>query len=83
MVVENKSLILDLLEWVAAKPRTYVDVMEAWRTSCPRLTIWEDAVHLGFVACEHRDSFQTMVNITSAGRTFLEAERPDGGRSAL
>ena len=33
--VEN--LILDLLEWVERKERTYRDTMEEWRTSCPRL----------------------------------------------
>ena len=38
-------LILDLLEWVAARPRTYTEVMDAWRTSCPRLTIWLHARH--------------------------------------
>jgi hypothetical protein len=36
-------LVRDLLEWIAARPRTYSDVMDAWRTSCPRLTVWEDA----------------------------------------
>ena len=36
-------LILDFLEWVAARPRPYAEVMDAWRTSCPRLTVWEDA----------------------------------------
>jgi hypothetical protein len=42
-------LILDLLEWVAAEPRPYAAVMEAWRTSCPRLTVWEDALEQGLV----------------------------------
>ena len=35
-------LVLDLVEWVAKEPRTYAEVMDAWRTSCPRLTVWED-----------------------------------------
>ena len=37
------ALILDLLEWVGPAPRPYAEVMEAWRTSCPRLPVWEDA----------------------------------------
>ena len=37
-------LILDFLEWIAVKPRPYAEVMETWRTSCPRFTIWEDVV---------------------------------------
>lgn len=32
------------LLWVAARPRTYAETMEAWRTSCPRLSAWEDAM---------------------------------------
>jgi len=43
-------LILDLLEWLAPAPRAYAEVMEAWKTSCPRLTVWEDAVDAGLVA---------------------------------
>ena len=42
-------LILDLVEWVAARPRPYDEVMTAWRTSCPRLPVWEDAVDRGFL----------------------------------
>ena len=37
-------LILDFLEWIGGGPRPYAEVMEAWRTSCPRLTVWEDAI---------------------------------------
>ena len=44
-----EPLILDFLEWVAKSPRPYNEVMEAWRTSCPRLTVWEDAVDRGLV----------------------------------
>ena len=44
-----EPLILDLVEWVAKQPRAYADVMDAWRTSCPRLTVWEDAVERGYV----------------------------------
>ena len=34
-------LLVQFLEWVAARPRCYADVQEAWRTSCPRLPVWE------------------------------------------
>ena len=42
-------LVADLVEWVAKGPYPYQNVMDAWRTSCPRLTVWEDAVDLGYV----------------------------------
>jgi hypothetical protein len=75
MTVENKALVLDLVEWIAAGARPYAEVMDAWRTSCPRLTIWEDAVDLGFVVRVHRDDAGAMVDVTAAGRAFLRAER--------
>jgi hypothetical protein len=43
------TLILDLLEWLGPEPRPYADVMDAWKTSCPRLPVWEDATDRGFV----------------------------------
>lgn len=73
--IANKSLVLDLIEWVGEKPRAYDDVMNAWRTSCPRLSIWEDANELGFVRCA-RDGSSVLVTATAAGLAFLEAERP-------
>jgi hypothetical protein len=65
------ALILDLCEWVAKSPRTYEDVMEAWRTSCPRLTVWEDAVERGLVERMRGDTGLWMVMVTPAGRRFL------------
>ena len=66
------ALILDLCEWVAKSPRTYEDVMEAWRTSCPRLTVWEDAVERGLVERMRGDAGMWMVMVTPAGRRLLE-----------
>ncbi len=65
-------LILDLVEWVAKGPRAYSDVMEAWRTSCPRLTVWEDAVERGYLVRVRRDE-TWMVETTPSGRAFLAA----------
>ena len=42
-------LVLDFVEWIAKEPRAYADVLDAWRTSCPRLTVWEDAIDRGLV----------------------------------
>ena len=75
MAVPNKALVLDLIEWIDAQPRTYRLVMEAWSTSCPRLPIWEDTVDLGFVVSELSDDSEIMVRLTDAGRVFLDRER--------
>ena len=44
-----ESLILDLLEWLGTNPRPYDEVLDAWRTSCPRLPVWEEANSRGFI----------------------------------
>jgi hypothetical protein len=75
MPVDNKPLVLDLVEWIATQPRSYADVMDAWRTSCPRLPIWEDALDHGFVARVYRNGAGAMVDVTPAGRAFLRSER--------
>jgi hypothetical protein len=67
------ALILDLLEWIAVEPRPYSDVMEAWRTSCPRLAIWEEANDRGFLVQSGVAGRENLVELTSLGRGFLEA----------
>ena len=88
-------LILDLLEWIAREPRSYADVIEAWRTSCPRLTVWEDAVDRGFAVREPSQGRDVLIRLTVAGRDFLRehgrpvseaqaasASRSDAGRAS-
>ena len=75
MTLDNKALVLDFLEWVAREPRSYAEVMDAWRTSCPRLPIWEDAVDLGFVVSVRDKGSGEMVSVTPAGKAFLRSER--------
>jgi hypothetical protein len=53
------------------RARSYADVIDAWRTSCPRLTVWEDAMDRGFAAREHTPGREVMIRLTDAGRGFL------------
>ena len=69
-----EPLIFDLVEWVAQKPRTHADVMSTWRTSCPRLTVWEDALDRGLVA-RRQAGQQAIVVVTLRGLRFLDAGR--------
>ena len=69
------NLILNLVEWVGRKERTYQETMEAWRTSCPRLPIWEDATDRGFVETTFADG-RSLVRATQAGLEFLKEKRP-------
>jgi hypothetical protein len=67
-----EPLVLDLVASVAAGPRSYAQVIEVWRTSCPRLSVWEDAVDAGLVACRTEDGV-LVVAATGAGRAALAA----------
>ncbi len=68
-------LTIDFLRWLDAAPRPYAEVMEVWRTSCPRLTIWEDAVDAGLVMHLRAPGGSPTVGVTSKGREML-AGRP-------
>ena len=66
-----EQLVFDLVEWVAKQPRTYAEMLDAWRTSCPRLTVWEDAIERGLVMRKPVAGQGTMVVVTESGRRFL------------
>ncbi|MGE0601584.1 MAG: hypothetical protein AB7J35_19690 [Dehalococcoidia bacterium] len=65
-------LIVDLVRWSASSPRGYHEVMEAWRTSCPRLPVWESAVEAGYLRRVWSPGTGAMVTVTDAGHRFLE-----------
>jgi hypothetical protein len=67
------ALMVELLMWVAARPRTYGETMEAWRTSCPRVPVWEDALSSEFIEVRSGDDglSGSAVRITPLGRTVL------------
>ena len=69
-----EALILDLLEWLTSGVRTYEQVMDAWRTSCPKLPVWEDANDRGLVA-EREANGARIVEVTATGLALLNRER--------
>lgn len=69
------NLILDLVEWIGREERTYKETMEAWRTSCPRLPVWEDASDRGFVERTIATN-GVLVRVTAGGLAFLKERRP-------
>ena len=79
------ALIVELLAWVAARPRTYRETMEAWRTSCPRMPVWEDATSEGLVEVVRRDGGgmeEAEVRLTRSGREALAAVTEELKREA-
>ena len=69
-----EPLIADMLSWIAKEERSYAEVMEAWRTSCPRLPVWEAANERGLVT-RRVSGGVAIVAVTAAGRAFLDAHR--------
>jgi hypothetical protein len=69
-------LLLQFLQWVSSRPRTYAEVMAAWRSSCPRLTVWEDALKDGLIQVESSRPSQPMeVRLTPRGRAVLDGNQ--------
>ena len=67
---DSPSLIMiQFLSWVADRPRSYAETMEAWRTSCPRLSVWEDAVLADLVRLEGEAG--RAVKLTDHGAAIL------------
>ena len=69
------NLILDLLEWIGPAQRPYRETMDAWRTSCPRLPVWEDATDLGLIERRREPGAAPVVFVTPAGFRRLRAGR--------
>ena len=69
------SLILDLLEWIGPNARPYTEVIEAWRTSCPRLPVWEEANDRGLLVRQRLSGKGETVAVSPAGRVYLRQHR--------
>jgi hypothetical protein len=68
----NEALVAQLLGWIGPEPRNYVETLEAWRTSCPRLTVWEDAVTAGLIERVPGASLKdAQVRVTPEGKAYL------------
>ncbi len=70
-----EALVLDLLEWIGPNPRPYAEVIEVWRTSCPRLPVWEEANERDFIAHHHEPGRGTYVSVSALGAEHLRKNR--------
>jgi hypothetical protein len=62
-----------MLEWIDQGTHAYAEVVDVWKSSCPRLTIWEDACADGLVGSG--PGMSGVVSLTAKGRTFLSRQR--------
>lgn len=72
------NLVLDLLEWLGTSPRPCSEVLDAWRTSCPRLPVWEEANDRAYVERHHGSDIGLIVSVTDAGVEHLQMCRCHG-----
>jgi hypothetical protein len=66
-------IMIQFLSWVADRPRSYAQAMDAWRSTCPRLSVWEDAIIDGLIRLEN-DPHRT-VDLTDRGRAVLDTAK--------
>jgi hypothetical protein len=68
------ALTLQLLSWVASRPRTYSEAMDAWRSTCPRHSVWEDAMIDRLIEVDMSGGAmdQSAVRLTAAGKAVLD-----------
>jgi hypothetical protein len=78
---EISPLVLQLLQWISDRPRSYAETMDAWRSTCPRLTTWEDALISGLVQLEadEGETRDLRVTLTARGRSLVELRRAASG----
>lgn len=79
------SATAELLAWIRTRPRTYDEAVEVWRTSCPRHSVWEDAIADGLVEVSRRGGLATRstVALSARGRAVLaglDGRGPDRAR---
>lgn len=75
MHATTRSLTLELRTWIARRPRTDLETMEAWRSSCPRHPVWDDALVDGLVRVENGTTMdEARVTIAPRGRQMLDRE---------
>ena len=66
-------LTREFLAWISSRPRTYAEAMEAWRTTCPRHSVWEDALINGLIQFEDAMN-ESEVTLTPRGRSILDGK---------
>jgi hypothetical protein len=69
----NDALTLQLLEWISSGRHTYAEVLDAWHSTCPRLSIWEDACIAGLIEYDPNSRY---VSVSTKGRALLRTNVP-------
>jgi hypothetical protein len=74
--MSTSDLTFDLLSWIDRRTRSYAETIEAWKTTCPQLSVWDDAVIDGLVRVERRSRKGAIVVLTTRGHEALARPGP-------
>lgn len=67
--------MLEFLSWISSRRRTYAETMNAWQSTCPRHTIWEDAIIDGYIQVNRNETLRDPeVSLTVNGRALLHGK---------
>jgi len=68
-------LMLEFLAWISSRRRTYAETMNAWQTTCPRHTVWEDAMIDGYIQLNRQATLRDPeVTLTARGQALLNGD---------
>jgi hypothetical protein len=67
-------LMLQFLTWVAERRPTYSEATSAWQSTCPRHTIWEDAIIDGYIEIVRNGERDPRVTVTARGVELLQTK---------
>jgi hypothetical protein len=65
----HDALTLQMLRWIEPGTHSYAEVLDVWKSSCPRLAIWEDACADGLI--DAAPGLSAVVSLSERGRHFL------------
>jgi hypothetical protein len=72
---EELATAEEFLAWISSRPRTYAEAMEAWRSTCPRNSVWEDALIDVLIQIEGGGTMdRSKVILTPRGRALLNGK---------
>jgi hypothetical protein len=74
-------LTLELLDWIGPDARPYAEVMDAWRTSCPQLPVWEHAQDRGLIVRHRGQDGTPRISVSATGRAVRDRAREDAGEA--
>jgi hypothetical protein len=66
-----EAVVIDLLDWIGPRARSYAEAIDAWRTSCPCLPDWEVGNARGDIKRKHLEGAGTFISLLPLSQVAL------------